>query len=218
MEWDAYANRKLQFPKCKSYVALWIKSRFSKVVFYVSVSAVLALLVLTFNIHRKTGAPLQSALGCVTSGEFRSATGTLTVTPRKGCPGTLSQTCRHLLWGLLTHSSHPDLTGKRKMHICLRAAKLLQLFFQAFGNGPDQWKSISSCNPIRETLEIPCETLCENVTPATKDANLNLHLQISTVQFLWHEMDLHTPSLLSFGTKNLLAQSKRTCPDLLNEV
>lgn len=148
MEWDAYANRKLQFPKCKSCLTLWIKSRFSKVVFYVSMPAVLALLVLTSNIHRMTGAPLHSALGSITFGQFRSATGTLTVTSRKGCPGTLSQTCRPLLWGLMSHSSHPDLAGKRNMSIiCLRATKLLQLFLQASGNGPDQWKSISSCNP-----------------------------------------------------------------------
>lgn len=53
-------------------------------------SAVLALLVLTFNIHRKKGAPLHSALGCITSEQIRSATGIMTA--RKGCPGTLSQT------------------------------------------------------------------------------------------------------------------------------
>lgn len=36
---------------------------------------------------------------------------------------------------------------EKNMHICLAAAKWLQLFFPAYGNGPDQWKTISFCNP-----------------------------------------------------------------------
>lgn len=177
----------------------------------------LAFLVLTFNIYRKLGTPSRSALGCITSEQFRSATGTLTVTSRKGCPGTLSQTCRHLLWGLMSHSSRSDLAGKRNMHICLRAAKWLQLFFPAFGKCSDQWKASVLAIQTPETLEISRETICESVTPATRDANLKVHFQIHTVQFLQHAMDLHTPSLVSFGTKHLLTQSKRTCPDLLHD-
>lgn len=81
---------------------------------------------------------------------------------------------------------------------------------QTSGNGPDQWKSISSCNPNTWNFRNILWNTLWKYNPATRDANLNVHLQTHTVQFLWHIMDLHTPSLVSFGTKNLLIQSKRT--------
>lgn len=140
----------------------------------------------------------------------------------------------HAEWDVLEHWGRPAGTsseaschtvailtwlGKGTCIICLREAKLLQLFFQESGNGPNQWKSMSYCNPntwiFRNDL---WNTLWKCKGPATRDANLNVHLQIHTVQFLWHARDLHTPSLVSFSTKNLLTQSKRNCPDLLNEV
>lgn len=179
-------------------------------------SAVLALWVSTFNIHGKTGAPSHSALGCITSEQFRSATGTLTVTSKKGCPGTLSQTCKHLLWGLVSHSSHADLAGKRTCTFALGQPNDSNCSFEHMEVALISEKPSVFAIQTPETLEISCETLCEDVTPATRDANLNVHFQIHTVQFLQYAMDLHTPSLVSFGTKNLLTQSKRTCPDLLN--
>lgn len=163
----------------------------------------LPFLVLMFNIHRKTRAPSHSVSGSVTSGHFRTATGTLTLTSRKMCPRTLSQTHRHLLCGLILCSNqasgHPDLAGKR--NTTLGAAKWLQLFFPAGGNGFDQWKSISSCNANTWNLETSCETLWENVITAARDANLNGHFQIHTVWFLKSAMDLHSPSSVSFGMK-----------------